>query len=265
MSARKPRAVKVPLAPPRSPSADESGEGGCAAPSAPDFLDLMAHELRSPVATISAAAELLLAGDPPPETSQLLDVILQEVGRLTSLVEGMLAVGRAPKGQVTVTLEPVTLRSLGQRAVARAAVAHSGRAFRVEVADDVPPVMADPGCVDQIVCNLLQNAAKYSPAGSEIVLCASAVDGGQKVRCQVTDSGLGIAEDELGRIFESGHRAPAAGRQGIEGRGLGLFIARWLVEAQGGRIWAENRPGGGARVVFELPAAVGGPAPSPAA
>ncbi len=124
-----------------------------------------------------------------------------------------------------------------------------GRALRVDVPPDLPLIKADGILLQQVLMNLLENAAKYTPAGSPIEIAARA--GEKEVVVEVADRGPGLASGEEERIFDKFHRA---GRHGDRiGTGLGLTVCKGIVQLHGGRIWAENRPGGGAVFRFALP------------
>ena len=130
---------------------------------------------------------------------------------------------------------------------------------RVRVASDLaacPPVWADPDRVHQVLTNLLANAIKFSPPGSQVAV-AACPDAGGLVRLAVEDSGPGIPPTERERVFDKFYQVGRAERERPPGTGLGLTIARHLVELHGGRIWVEDAPGGGAAFVLLLPAAGG--------
>jgi two-component system sensor histidine kinase KdpD len=121
------------------------------------------------------------------------------------------------------------------------------------VPDDLPPVLADAAHLELALKNLLENAAKYSPPGTAIRVSGARVD--WEVRLVVEDEGLGIPPEHLERVFERFFRVTGAGLPAQPGTGLGLAISRGIVRAHGGRVWAENRPEGGARFVVALPVA----------
>jgi two-component system sensor histidine kinase KdpD len=129
------------------------------------------------------------------------------------------------------------------------AVQLAGRDVQVTLAPELPAVPMDPVLIVQVLVNLLDNAAKYSPPGSPIAITASEESAGQ-VQIAVIDRGSGISEDDLGRIFDKFYRVHR--RDSVGGTGLGLSICKGIVEAHGGRIWAENQAGGGLKVVFTL-------------
>ena len=122
----------------------------------------------------------------------------------------------------------------------------------MEIPDELPPVYIDPVEVDQVVSNLVENAAKYTPIGGEIAITAEVADG--ELRVSVTDDGPGIADEAIPRLFEPFYRAPST--RAVRGSGMGLAVARGLVDAHGGRIWAERMEGRpGARFSFAIPSA----------
>ncbi|MEX0629703.1 MAG: sensor histidine kinase [Chloroflexota bacterium] len=119
------------------------------------------------------------------------------------------------------------------------------------MADDLPPVFIDPVEIDQVIANLVENAVKYTPPGGRIAISASVADG--ELRVAIEDSGPGVGEEALARLFEPFYRAPDAGA--VVGSGVGLAVARGLVTAHGGHIWATNLDGHGARFTFTIPSA----------
>jgi two-component system sensor histidine kinase KdpD len=129
--------------------------------------------------------------------------------------------------------------------------------LRVHVPEDLPPVELDYVEIDQVLSNLIENATKYTPPGSEIAIAVERHD--NEIWIEVADRGPGIPAYALPRLFEAFYRVDGLGPR-PRGTGVGLAVVRGLVEAHGGRIWAENRPGGGARFVFTLPLAAEAPA-----
>jgi two-component system sensor histidine kinase KdpD len=134
-------------------------------------------------------------------------------------------------------------------ALVQAAKRLSGHPIQTHIPEDLPPVAMDFVLVVQALYNLLDNAVKYSPAGAEIEVTAAVVN--KDLRITVGDRGLGIPMDDMDRIFNKFYRVQRS--DGVSGTGLGLSICRGIVEVHGGRIWAENRPAGGANFCFTLP------------
>jgi two-component system sensor histidine kinase KdpD len=217
-----------------------------------EFLGLVSHELRTPIATVIGNALLLQRrGDmlEKEDRDQALDDISSEGQRLQRIIENLLVLTRSENPSV-LNLEPVLVQRLLPEFVEAFQRRHAGRKLSLVCADSLPLAMAEPVLLAQTVDNLLTNADKYSPAGEPIeVIAAAAAGGGITIR--VRDYGEGLSDDALERVFEAFYRAPGA-RSKASGMGLGLAVCRRVVEAQGGKIWAESRPGGGCDFVFTL-------------
>ena len=208
------------------------------------------HDLRTPLAAIRAMLEAVEDGVATPE--QYAEALAQQVRTLGALVDDLFELARIDAGVLTLELEDASLARLVQSCVRGLEAEAQRRNVRLETRlDGAAPVRCAPEKVERVLFNLLSNALRHTPSdGSIAVLVEPATD---VVRISVEDSGEGIAPDALRRMFDRFWRADSARSPG--GSGLGLAIARGLVEAQGGRIWAENRSSGGARVSFTLPAA----------
>jgi two-component system sensor histidine kinase KdpD len=223
------------------------------------LLASLGHDLRTPLTAIRVAASNLRT---PSATDQdrieQSEVILAEVERLTRLFQNVIEMARIDAGAVTAQARWTHPSEI--IAAARDQTDHTLQQHRVEVrvAPDVP-VRLDPRLTAAAVAHLLENAAQYTPAGSTIGVNASVDAGGLVV--QVRDHGPGIAPADLPRLFERFYRGAAA-RGRASGTGMGLWIARGLLAAEGGRIWAENCPGGGAQFTIAVPAEVRDAAPA---
>ncbi len=206
-----------------------------------DFIALVAHELGNPVAGLELAAERLdlarRAGRVP--DARLGDDVKACALTLRRIVTDLLDTSRVQAQELEISPVRVEVRPALDRA-AEVASSYQGadRAVTVACPDSLPAVLADPARLDQILGNLLTNAAKYSASGSGVVVAAEA-DGG-RVAIRVVNEGPCIAPGEVARIFSRHYRAHAAVRGAARGLGLGLYVARALVEAQGGRIWVES-------------------------
>jgi two-component system sensor histidine kinase EvgS len=222
-----------------------------------EFVDLVSHELRAPLTTINASVELLLARRPADGVVEKLAIIGQEVSRLTRLVQSVLDISRINAGRLELHATRLDPSELCARALAR--VEDGGQLWRVDVAPGTPAVWADEDRAGEVLGNLLANAANYTPAGSGVTLSVRpAPDGTRRaVWFAVHDEGGGIPPEEQERIFQRFHRLERGDARTTYGHGLGLYIARRLVEAQGGRIWVDSVPGEGATFTFTLPAAAG--------
>lgn len=221
-----------------------------------DFLSLISHELRTPLTTIQGGAAMLLrdwdALDSDSRHAFLSD-IAAESRRLASLIENMVQLSNIRAGRHVLATEPVLVRSLVQHSVGAERQVAEDREYRISVE---PGLMldADPDWIDQVIRNLVHNAVKYTPAGLPIEVSARGLDGW--VEIAVRDFGPGIDEADLPYVFERFHRASSARRSNAPGMGLGLYLARVVVEAHGGRIWIERPDDGGLRVVFLVPAMI---------
>ena len=217
------------------------------------FVGVLSHELRTPITTIVGMARLLgrTAIERDEHTRHdMIDDITFEAERLDRLIEDLLVLSRAEKGQLVVDAEPVLLQHVIREAVA----AEAGRFPLVTFVADVaslPPVSADRTYVGQIIRNLLSNAGKYGPDGSSEVQ-VSAVRKGDDIVVQVLDAGPGFPAEDRERLFDLFFRANSDSRI-RPGAGIGLYVSRALVTAMGGRIWATEREQGGSAFVFTLP------------
>jgi PAS domain S-box-containing protein len=220
------------------------------------FVSTVSHQLRAPLTSIYGFAETLLRQDVlfgDDEQSMFLEYIASEAQRLTTIVDTLLSVARLEAGDMQVDLAPTDLRPVVADAVTsiREAAAVNGHNFVVELPEEPLRASADREKLSQILKNLLDNAVKFSPGGGTVTVEAHRRAG--RVEVRVVDEGDGIPEAEREHIFSKFHRTDSTG--GYGGAGLGLFIARGLVLAMGGRMWVDAADGGGSSFAFELPLA----------
>ena len=217
-----------------------------------DFVSNVSHELRTPLASLKALVETLQEGalEDPPAARRFLGRMNNEIDTLTQLVQELLELSRIESGKVPLQIKPVAPRHLLNPAVERMRfqAERAGLALRLECADDLPKVLADAGRMEQVLVNLLHNAVKFTHPGGTIAISAYPAD--SEVVFSIKDTGVGISSDDLPRIFERFYKADRARSGG--GTGLGLSIARHMVEAHGGRIWAESELGKGSCFYFSL-------------
>jgi signal transduction histidine kinase len=223
----------------------------------------VSHELKTPISALRARLENLLDGVEEPDAA-VLAVMLQQSERLSRLVDQLLDLSRLESGDVPLDLEPVELAPLVERVVGEVEASRPGRTIQVrsEIPEDLPPVAADRERVHQVLFNLLDNAFRFTPAGGKVTVAAVRENGSCEVR--VEDTGPGIPPEHLGLVFERFYRVDPSRSRGDGGTGIGLAIARSVVEAHGGRIWAESADGKGATFRFLLPLADRIPAPTDA-
>ena len=176
-----------------------------------------------------------------------------EIDTLTQLVQELLELSRIESGRVPLQLKSMTPHALLTPAIERMNLQaeRGGLSLSLDCTLDLPEVKVDPERIEQVLVNLIHNAIKFTPPNGEIIV--SAYQEGNKIGFKVKDSGVGIAPADLSRIFERFYKADRARSSG--GTGLGLSIARHLVEAHGGRIWAESEVGKGSAFYFSIPIA----------
>jgi signal transduction histidine kinase len=219
-----------------------------------DLVANVSHELKTPISALRAHLENLLDGieEPNPETLQ---VMLNQSERLGRLVEEVLDLSRLESGDVPLDRRAVELEPLVSEVLSEIEVVRADRRVQVdsELPIDLPPALADRNRVHQVLFNLLDNAVRFTPEGGHVEVSASRHNGAVEVR--VTDTGVGIPERHLPMLFERFYRVDTARSRNDGGTGIGLAIARSVIEAHGGRIWAESTPGEGSVFAFELPVA----------
>jgi two-component system sensor histidine kinase KdpD len=226
------------------------------------LLSSVSHDLRTPLATIIGALTAIL--DPAGRLDasaqrELLESARGEAERLNRLVQDLLEMTRLESGALTVRRQWHAMEEVVGAALARLAPRLAGRAVDTRVPPDLPLVPIDDVLVGQVLLNLLENALKYTPADSPIAIRVTASD--RNVTVEVADRGPGLPAGDEARVFEKFYRA-RPGR--AEGAGLGLAIAKGIVEAHGGRMWAHNVPEGGVAFFFTLPLADAASTPVPA-
>lgn len=222
-----------------------------------EFLSHISHELRTPLQVVYRCVAMVLeglAGPLTPVQRELVEPAHRNCQHLTRLISDLMEAARATDGKLAVAPRSMDVgRIVRDLAVERRPdAAARGIALTAEVASPLPPAWADPDRVRQVVGNLVDNALKFTPAGGTIALSASLAEAGPGlIRVRVDDTGRGIAPEEARRIFDRLHQGPDDRHSGL---GFGLYIARRLVELQGGQIGVESEPGKGSRFSFTLPA-----------
>jgi len=220
-----------------------------------DLIADVAHELRTPLASLDGYMEALIDGVIPAEP-ETFHRIRREAARLQRLVADLQELSRVEAGQGRIHPRPVEVQELADAAAARlrAQFDDKGIALDVEVPPGLPRVLADPDRIGQVLTNLLGNALQYTPPGGRVVIRARREGG--SVAIAVADTGIGIAAEHLPHLFDRFYRVDRSRARSSGGSGIGLTIARHLVEGHGGSIRAESPgPGRGATFTFTLPVA----------
>jgi signal transduction histidine kinase len=214
----------------------------------------VSHELKTPISALRARLENLIDAveEPDPE---VFGVMLQQSERLSRLVEQLLDLSRLESGDVPLAVGPVDLRALSDHVAGELREARQDRRLVVvnDIPDGFPPVLADGERIHQVLFNLIDNAFRFTPPGGTVRVLATGRTGECEV--EVRDNGPGIPKEHRDLVFERFYRVDPSRSREDGGTGIGLAIARSVVEAHGGRIWAEEAPGGGTSIRFVLPAA----------
>jgi two-component system sensor histidine kinase KdpD len=218
------------------------------------LLDSLAHDIKTPLTSIKAAVTSLLGGAPGADR-ELLTIINEEADRLNRLAAEVVEMARIEAGKLHLEKHPVAVAELIAGALADLAVPLKGRPLTLHVPAGLPAAEADRDFAGQVVKQFVENALKYSPEGSPLDISAELKGG--KIVIGVADRGPGIEENERPRIFDKFYRGRRH-RFDTNGTGMGLAIAKGIVEAHGERIWVESEPGQGAVFYFSLAASAGG-------
>lgn len=221
-----------------------------------DFVANVSHELRTPVSVIKGYAETILSEGQAlaaEKSLQFTEIIHSHAERLGNLINDLLTISRIESGALSLELSSVNLSSTTQRVfrlLERKAAVKGITLIASPSLDDIPPAIADPGKLDQVFINLLDNGIKFTPSGGTVTVSATALD--DHITIDVADSGIGIPAQDLPRIFERFYRVDAARSRDMGGTGLGLSIVKHIVQALGGSISVDSIPGKGARFSFTL-------------
>jgi PAS domain S-box-containing protein len=221
-----------------------------------EFLSVASHELRTPLTTIKGYTQLLAqtVNDlQPEERATYINAVLGEIERMMGLISELLDVSRIETNRLQIHPQPIRWLQFIEGRISAFRVQHPMREIRFDLKAEETTVVADPDRMRQVVDNLLSNALKYSPEGSDIDVGVASV--GASVLTSVTDHGIGIPRDEIPQLFERFHRARNVSSRYYGGLGLGLYIARAIVEAHGGVITVESEEGTGSTFTLSLPAA----------
>jgi PAS domain S-box-containing protein len=221
-----------------------------------EFVSLASHELKSPLTAIKGFVALLerAAGDDAEDPKvQFLTIIDRQIDRMRRIIDDFLNIARLEAGRpLQMNWQIVSdVSSMVNDVVETERSADEIHRFDIDVPADLPSIEADHDKLYQVIANLVNNAVKYSPDGGVITVKAHVEDG--EVVLSVSDEGIGIAADEVNQIFQRFRRVRAGGAERVTGAGLGLYLSRNIIEAHGGRIWVESRPGEGSTFAFAVP------------
>lgn len=222
-----------------------------------EFVANVSHELRTPLTAIRGYLETLIEGglEERENARRFLEIVSRHAERLGRLLDDLMDLSNIELGKVTLKLEPTDLRDALEPvlAIMRSQAEGKGLSLSAALPPDLPPVLADPDRLEQILINLLDNAVKFTPANGRVTVTASAQ--GDSVEIIVADTGVGIPSTDLPRITERFYRVDKARSRELGGTGLGLAIVKHLVQAHGGELRIESEVGKGTTVRFTLQAA----------
>jgi signal transduction histidine kinase len=216
-----------------------------------DMLHTISHDLRTPLAIIQGHAQELRDQHLADEAVESVNAILRSTQRLNVMIQDLVDAARVEQQGLHLSCEPVELRTFLDDLLARARTVLEVNRINLEIQPNLPAVSADFSRLERIMLNLLSNALKYSPENSPVTVSADMRN--QQVVIAITDHGQGIPSEDLPHIFDRFYRSKRGSQ--VEGMGLGLYITRLLVEAHGGHIWVESKPGVGSTFSFSLPVA----------
>jgi len=220
-----------------------------------DFVANVSHEFKTPLTAIQGFAETLLSGalDDKANRNRFVEIIREHARRLARLTDDLLKLSRIEAGRLELEIRPIRVEALVNGCVETARLNAKARGLEiyVDLQENAPAVRGDGAQLGEVLQNLLDNALQYTPSGGRIEVTARS--NGMGVIFTVADTGIGIPESDLERVFERFYRVDAARSREAGGTGLGLAIARHIVEAHGGRIWVESAVGQGSRFHFSIP------------
>jgi signal transduction histidine kinase len=215
-----------------------------------EVLKIVSHDLRNPLSTIGMAAEMILETADSETQARGVGIIRRSSERMNRMVQDLLDVAKLETGRLAIDVEDTDVRLLVDEAVETFAplAGNSGLVLSATIDPDLPAVCVDRGRIQQVLSNLIGNAIKFTPEGGQIMLHVRAE--AESVRFGVADTGAGIPPEQMQRLFGRFWQAKASDRRGL---GLGLTIAKSIVEAHGGHIGVESRPGEGTEFWFTVP------------
>jgi signal transduction histidine kinase len=216
-----------------------------------EFIGMVSHEIRTPLTILIGSLGVAMSeGITPEDARDLLQDAMDSAESLNQILDNLIELSRYQSDRLSLKKEPVDIENTIHNLIAKKRISTSTHQLILEFTENLPRVPADRVRVELILMNLLSNAIKYSPEGSEIRLSAKPED--EEMVIRVSDRGVGIPVDKLGSIFQVFERLENSARP-TKGLGLGLVVCKRLVEAHGGKIWAESEVGKGSTFIFTLP------------
>ena len=222
-----------------------------------EFLSNVSHELRTPLMSIQGAVELLLdiSGKKSNKTdnSNLLEIIQRNSERMSDLIKDLLDFSKIEKGSFEIIKKKISIGNVIKEVVKEMTpiVEKKGLSFKHRIQREIPEILADPDRIKQVLINLIDNAIKFTPSGGEITVGTKVHD--KFIEIFVQDTGIGIAPNQHEKIFEKFYQVDGSTTRQYSGVGLGLAIAKSIVELHGGDIWVESQLGKGSKFIFTLP------------
>lgn len=226
-----------------------------------EFVSIASHELRTPLASIKNAVQLILrgkTGNINENQARFLQMAERNIDRLTNLLNDLLDLSRIESGRVLMNFEEISLRGAIEFSLSSLKASVDAKSIRLEmdVPEGIPNVYGDREKLEQILTNLIGNSLKFTPEGGLVSVSARTFNE-KMVAISVKDSGVGIPEDQLDKVFEKFHQVECSLTRTVQGTGLGLAITKGLVEASHGNIWVESELGKGSTFTFTLPISEG--------
>ena len=222
-----------------------------------DFVANVSHELRTPISSIKGYAETLLDGkvDNKDTVKEFLNIIYQDSNRLANLIDDLLDLSRIESGKMKMEFEPLEILPIVNRCVnvLEKSAKDKSVSVKLNIPADLPKALGDHKRLSQVFLNLLDNAIKYTPEGGSIKI--SAIRKEKIVQVDISDTGIGISEKDLPRIFERFYRVDKARSRELGGTGLGLSIVKHIVQAHNGQVWVKSMPGRGSTFSCTIPIA----------
>ena len=224
-----------------------------------EFVSIVGHELRTPLTSIKNAVNILLsekAGVINENQKKFLSMADRNIVRLSAIINDLLDISKIESGRIRIELRPLELGGCLDAAIVslRSMAQEKAISINKEIPSDLPLAYGDLGKIEQIFINLIENAIKFTPTGGHIYVSAIAHElNGDFIRVSVADTGICINPDELEKIFDRFYQVGKSLTRETKGTGLGLSIVKGLVEAHGGKIWAESKEGKGTEFIFTLP------------